>query len=197
MNKIFNDCLSDDIIEKFEVKKDKPGVGKVHHLPHCPVITSDHETTSFDSLVEDLYYETDTKKNVLKFSASLFDQLGLASPSILPSKVSFQKLCKDKTHWDCLVSESIEKHWIKFLNDLKTIKSVTIERYLFRCEASGKQLHVFIDSSGIAYSAVVFVRSVCEHGVKVWLWCAETRLVRCKEENKPRLELLGVCCYQN
>ena len=95
------------------------------------------------------------------------------------------------------MSQNIEKHWIKFLNDLKTIKSVVIERYLFRCEASGKELHVFIDSSGIAYSAVVFVRSVCEHGAKMWLWCAETRLVRCKEENKPRLELLGVCCYQN
>ena len=51
-------------------------------------------------------------------------------------------------------------------------------------------MHGFCDSSGIAYGAV-FVRSVCEQGVKVRLWCAKTRLVPIKEENIPRLELLG------
>ena len=73
------------------------------------------------------------------------------------------------------MSESIKKQWIKYLNNLKTIKSVATERHLFCCEASEKQLHGFCDISGIAYSAVVFVRSVCEHGVKVRLWCAKTQ----------------------
>ena len=36
-----------------------------------------------------------------------------------------------------------------------------------------------------------FVRSVCEHSVKVRLWCAKTRLVPIKDEDIPRLELLG------
>ena len=35
------------------------------------------------------------------------------------------------------------------------------------CDASEKQFHGFCDSPGIAYSTVVFVRSVCEHGMKV------------------------------
>ena len=52
-------------------------------------------------------------------------------------------------------------------------------------------MHGFCHSSGIAYSAAVFVRSVCEHGAKVRLWCAKTRLVPIEEENIPRLELLG------
>ena len=44
-NKIFNGYLNNDIIEKVDVKKDNPGVGKVHYLPHRPVIKSDRETT--------------------------------------------------------------------------------------------------------------------------------------------------------
>ena len=56
---------------------------------------------------------------------------------------------------------------------------------------SEKQLHGFCDSSCIAYSAVVFVRSVYEHDVKVRLWCVKTPLVPTQEENIPRLELLG------
>ena len=115
-----------------------------------------------------------SKRNILKFSASLFDPLGLASPFILPSKVLFKKLFKDKIHWDSPVLESVKEQWIKYLNNLKAIKSVAIERHLFYCKASEKQLHWFCDSSGVAYNAVVFVRSVYEHGVKVRLWCAKT-----------------------
>ena len=152
---------------------------------------TDSFVIEFDSLVEDTYYETVTKRNILKFSVPLFDPLRLTSPFILPSKVLFQKLCKDKIHWDSPVSESVKEQWIKYFNNLKTIKSVVIERHLFCCEASEKELHGFCDSFGIAYSAVVFVRSVCEHGVKVRLWYAKTRLVPFKEGDMPRLELLG------
>ena len=119
-----------------------------------------------DSLVEDTFYETVTKRNILKFSASLFDPIELALPFILPSKVLFQKSCKDKIHWDNPVPDSVKEQWIKYLNNLKAIKSVAIKRQLFCYEVSGKQLHGFCDSSGIACSAVVFVRSFCEHDVK-------------------------------
>ena len=44
-NKTFNDFLNDDIIEKADVKKDNPSVGKVHCPPRRPVIKSDRETT--------------------------------------------------------------------------------------------------------------------------------------------------------
>ena len=44
-NKIFNDYLNNNIIEKVDIKKGNPGAGKVHYLPHRPVIKSDRETT--------------------------------------------------------------------------------------------------------------------------------------------------------
>ena len=40
---MFNDYLNDDIIEKDDIRKDDPCVGKVHYLPHHPVIKSDCE----------------------------------------------------------------------------------------------------------------------------------------------------------
>ena len=152
---------------------------------------TDSFVIKFDSRSEDAYYEAVTRSNILKFSASLFDPLGLASPFILSSKLLLQKLCKDKIDWDSPVSESVNEQWIKYLNDLKTIKSVAIERHLFCCEVLEKQLHWFCDSSGIAYSAVVFVRSICEHGAKVRWWCGKTRSVLIKVKNISRLELLG------
>ena len=41
-----------------------------------------------------------TKRSVLKFSAKLFDPLGLLSPFVENMKIWFQKLCVDKVSWD-------------------------------------------------------------------------------------------------
>ena len=129
----------------------------------------------------------------MKLSASSFDPLGLICPFILPSKVLFQNLCKDKIDWDSNVSDNITEQWKKYLCNLKTLKSVVIERHLFCCGESDVLLHGFCDSSGVAYSAV-FVRSICKHGVKVRLWCTKSRLVPVKEDNIPHSELLGGVC---
>ena len=98
-----------------------------------------------------------TKQNILKFSASTFDPLGLICPFILRSKVCFQKLCKDKIDWDSNVSDNITAQWKKNLYNLKTLKSVVIDRHLFCYGESDVQLYGFCDSSDVAYSAAVFV----------------------------------------
>ena len=71
----------------------KTALGASETYPNVLRINWDTNIDSFviwlDSLVEDTFYETVTKKNILKFSASLFDSLGLESPFILPSKVLF------------------------------------------------------------------------------------------------------------
>ena len=144
----------------------------------------------FMKLVDEFLKMDVTKRNILKFSASTFDPLGLICPFILPSKVLFQKLCKDKIDWDSNVSNVMNEEWKKYLFNLKTLKSEVIERHLFCCETIDVQLHGFCDSLGVAYGAVVFVRSVGEHGVKVRLWCTKSRLAPVKEDNIPRLELL-------
>ena len=153
-------------------------------------INNDTLVIEFEKLVDKFLKMDDTKRNILKFNPSTFDPLGLICPFILPSKILFQKLCKEKIDLDGNVSDVTEQ-WKKYLCNLKTLKSVVIERHLFCCGESDVQLHGFCDSSGVAYSAVVLVRSICKHGVKFRLWRAKSRLVPIKEDNIPRLELSG------
>ena len=51
-------------------------------------------------------------------------------------------------------------------------------------------LHGFGDASRVAYGAVVYVRSVCRHGVKVSLWTRKCCVPPVKVTTVPRLELL-------
>ena len=52
-------------------------------------------------------------------------------------------------------------------------------------------LHGFGDALKVAYGAVVFVRSVCRHGVKVSLWTGKCCVAPVKLTTLPRLELLA------
>ena len=52
-------------------------------------------------------------------------------------------------------------------------------------------LHGFSDASRVAYGAVVYVRSVCRHGVKVSLWTGKCCVAPVKLTTVPRLELLA------
>ena len=51
-------------------------------------------------------------------------------------------------------------------------------------------LHGFGDASRVAYGAVLYVRSVCRHDVKVSLWTRKCCVPPVKVTTVPRLELL-------
>ena len=51
--------------------------------------------------------------------------------------------------------------------------------------------HGFGDASRVVYEAVVYVRSVCRHDVKVSLWTGKCRVAPVKLTTVPRLELLA------
>ena len=53
------------------------------------------------------------------------------------------------------------------------------------------QLHGFCDSSANAYSAGVYIRNFCSHGVQVRLLTSKNHLVPSKSLSIPRLELLS------
>ena len=50
---------------------------------------------------------------------------------------------------------------------------------------------VFCDSSGSAYCAVVYVKTVYSHGVTTKFWAGKCRVVRMKKLSIPRLELMA------
>lgn len=57
-------------------------------------------------------------------------------------------------------------------------------------------LHGFGDASRVAYGEVVYVRSVCRHGVKTSLWTGKCCVAPVKLTTVPRLELLA-CVFSS
>ena len=75
---------------------------------------------------------------------------------------------------------------MNFLNKIET------KRHVLCCGKQEIELHGFCDASTLAYGAVVYACSVCEHWVRVCLWTARSCIVPTKVYTVPRLEFMGV-----
>ena len=148
----------------------------------------------FDEIVQlakDLKF---TKRNLLKINATLFDPLGLISPITLQGKLLFKLLCIDKSDWDDELDDIIKQKFLKFLNDLKIIKQISMSRFIygaFKEQICNIELHCFCDSSLQAYSSVIYIRVITNLDVKVNLICSKTKVSPMKEVTIPRLELMS------
>ena len=132
-----------------------------------------------------------TKRNILKLSAMFFDPLGIISPLALQAKLIFKEVCLLKFSWDDNLPAILTNKWKSFINELKSVKAIEIQRHVLCCDSKEMELHGLCDASTVAYGAVVYARIVCAHGVKVSLWAAKSCVVLSKEQTVPRLELLA------
>ena len=121
-----------------------------------------------------------------------FDPLGLISPIVLQPELLFKKFCVTKYDWDSILSTEYINKWYKFINELNSLKSISVDRFILcNCKVKQVALHRFCDSSIDAYCASVYVRVVCQHGVKVSLCASKCRLAPAKSYTVPRLELMS------
>ena len=137
-----------------------------------------------------------TKRSLLKWSAKIFDPLGLLSPFVIQMKIMFKELCTQKVNWDQELHGATLWKWNSFLTELELLNNVRIPRYYFHAnlKPNSIQLHGFSDSSKQAYAAVVYLRSSYDDGhIKVSLVSSKTRVAPLKQQSIPRLELLGTC----
>ena len=131
-----------------------------------------------------------TKCNVLKISSTFFDPLGFILPITLPSKL-FKNIYSQKFNWDDEVSPLLKRQWTRYLNELNSLGKVSVNRHVLCCHCRDVELHGSCDSSGSAYCAVVYVKTVCCHRVTVNFWEGKSRVVPMKKLNILRLELLA------
>ena len=120
-----------------------------------------------------------------------YDPLGLISPITLPIKIILQKLFELKFEWDTNIDADTSHLWKQYIRELKHVSSVSVNRHVLCCERSLVQLLGFCDSSEKAYSAVVYARVLCSHGVKVTLWSGRSRVASAKGHSIPRLKLMA------
>ena len=65
-----------------------------------------------------------TKREMLRFLASIYDPLGVASPVSLVGKLVYREVCDQNQSWDKKVPEYIERKWKQFEKNLPDQVSV-------------------------------------------------------------------------
>ena len=122
--------------------------------------------------------------------ASIYDPLGLVSPTAFSGKLMYRQVCDQHLPWDAKVSGSVADQWCKFENSLPG--RVEIPRSITSIQELPKaiDLHVFGDTSGVGTSAAVYAVVHQESGVNQGLLAAKSRLAK-KGLSIPRLELVS------
>lgn len=91
-----------------------------------------------------LHFEPPTKRNVLKFLASIYDPIGIVSPAIVPAKKIFQMTCRSKLSWDDELPPHLLTAWKNWKKKMLKLSEYEIPR----CSELSMQptlieLHVF------------------------------------------------------
>ena len=135
-----------------------------------------------------------TKRNVISTVSKFYDPLGVISPIIIPFKILFQELCKEKRDWDDPLEGSCKSTWHKLVAQLQASKPIILPRCYYtgiEGEVIENELHGFCDASARAYGAVVYLRIVTTHGNYIRFIASKTRVAPLSNQTIPRLELLS------
>ncbi|XP_028407828.1 uncharacterized protein LOC114530405 [Dendronephthya gigantea] len=134
--------------------------------------------------------DENTKREILRFLASVYDPLGFVSPVTLLGKIIFREVCDKHLPWDEKLSDNLGQQWLKFLRCLpeKVLWARSIPRYREPLEIV--ELHTFGDASGSGISAAVYTVVKQPSGVSVGLVTAKSRLAK-RSLTIPRLELVS------
>jgi hypothetical protein len=127
---------------------------------------------------------------VLAKVASIFDPLGLISPSVIIYKTCLQKLWQNSLQWDVQLSPQLQGEWDKLCNTMPKLSEICINRKVVCIHATNLQLQCFCDSSERAYGACIYIRSTdSNQTVFCNLLCSSSRVAPLKKQTIPRLEL--------
>ncbi len=135
-----------------------------------------------------------TKRNVLRYVASIYDPLGLFAPCVLGLKIFLQKCWKNKYTWDERLPEKLQEDWIKLKNEILEISKITLPRRYWNSDGEANyELHVFSDASKDAYACCAYLVRRNQKGNKAYsslIFC-KSRLAPPKGLTIPKLELMG------
>ena len=130
-----------------------------------------------------------TKKTILSHLASIYDPLGILSPTTVEGKRIYKEACEEKKDWNAEISDPLRKEWTKWT---KQLKNVTVPRSIVRnmTKAQAIHLHIFADTSNLACCAAVI--AVAEHssGVVKGLLTSKSRISK-RDTSIARLELIS------
>jgi hypothetical protein len=135
----------------------------------------------------------DTKRKVLSITASIFDPLGLPSPSVIVYKTFLQQMWQDNLSGNTQLPTIRHQKWQSRQKTIPQLLQIRINRKVIPANARNIELHAFCDSSELAYGAWLFIRSIdVNQHISSDLLCSTTRVAPQKKLTIPRLELCAV-----
>ena len=98
--------------------------------------------------------------------SSIFDPLGFIQPFILKLKLLIQDLSRLKCGWDDKIPDKVDNEWKIWRKEISKITEYVFPRCIIPNSNYKKaELHVFADSSKLAYAAVCYGRFIYENGL--------------------------------
>ena len=135
-----------------------------------------------------------TRREILRFLASVYDRLGIVSPVTLVGKMIFREACDRHLPWDEKLSDNLGQKWLKFLKNLPEQLQFQGSIPEYREPIDEIELHSFGDASGSGVSAAVHAVVKQRSGASVGLIAAKSRLAK-KNLTIPRLELVHISAH--
>ena len=126
-----------------------------------------------------------TKRSTISFASKLFDPLGCVEPITVKAKIMIQDLWKQNLSWDEDVPSDHENQWLNWISDISNLTSIEIPRPYFLTDISTRQLHIFCDSSQLAYVAVAYLRGKSGAEVYTAFVMAKTKVAPIKTQTLP------------
>ena len=140
-----------------------------------------------------------TKRELLRFIASIWDPLGFLAPVTIGLRIHYQSLWSQNKDWDQPLDDESSSEWYDYINEILPYYSTKIDRSLTPkekdsgTEIESLEIHAFSDGGSDGYGACVYFRWLLKNGsVDVRFVAAKSFVIPIKGSwTTPRTELVG------
>lgn len=130
-----------------------------------------------------------TKPTILSYLGTVYDPLGIISPTMAEGKHIYREACDEKKGWNAEVSPRLKKQWLRWTKQLKDVR-VPRSIALFVGEIGAVHLHLFTDASILACCAAAVAVVEHEAGVTKGLLTSKSWISK-RSTSIARLELVS------
>ena len=194
-------CTSPDVLKEFPPSELASGT---HSLDNKENSSTRTLGVGWDPIKDIFYIKVQTpdrpftKRGIISIVNSLYDPIGMVSPIVLTGRLiqravlSSSKDSQEDPGWDDILPESEYSNWKKWINSLRDIENMQINRCFLpnNFKPARQELHIYADASEKAIGYVMYIRSFdADNNVHVSFVEGNSRVAPRAATTMPRLEL--------